>query len=102
MGQQLFLWSFVGTNYNLLTRSGPNLEKSPLSLLSALFQNLDSSHNTEMTNHSHTVTYGGQHPILGHQNSCQYTPFELNIYTIFYITHTMCILTINVSTKTCT
>jgi len=52
MGQQVFLWSFVGTNYTLLTRSGPNLEKS------ALFQNLDSSHNTEMKNHSHAFTYG--------------------------------------------
>jgi len=58
MGQQVFLWASIGTNYKLLTSSGPNLEKSPLSLMSALFQNLDSSHNTETMNHSHTLTYG--------------------------------------------
>ena len=37
------------TNYNLVSSSGPNLELSPLSLLSVLFHNLACSYNTEMT-----------------------------------------------------
>jgi hypothetical protein len=37
------------TNYNLVSSSGPNLEFSPLSLLSILFHNLACSYNIEMT-----------------------------------------------------
>jgi len=37
------------TNYDLVSSSGPNLELSPLSLLSILFHNLACSYNTELT-----------------------------------------------------
>jgi len=38
------------------------MEQSPLSLLSILSHNLASRSNSEMTNHVHNITYGGQRP----------------------------------------
>lgn len=62
------------------------MEQSPLSLVSILFHNVVSNSNTEMTNHSHTITYGGQHPI---PKTSKFTsvyricdPFEGNVLMI--------------------
>jgi hypothetical protein len=63
-----------------------NMEQSPLSLLSILFHNLACRSNSEIADHVHNITYGGQGPIPRTSKFmsiyCIYDPFEGNVQMI--------------------